>query len=99
MPFTEHRPMSVFNQLLEDRHGTMLSERHILYAPDYVANVGGVLNGCRELFGWTTEQSLSKIDDIYATILRIYESAQAQGITTNKAADLLAEDRLRSARQ
>jgi leucine dehydrogenase len=86
------------NQLLEDRHGTMLSERHILYAPDYVANVGGVLNGCRELFGWTTEQSLSKIDDIYATILRIYESAQAQGITTNKAADLLAEDRLRRAR-
>jgi len=87
------------NQLLEERHGTMLSERNILYAPDYVANVGGVLNGCRELFGWTTEQALSKIDDVYDTILRIYENAQAQGITTNKAADLLAEQRLRSARQ
>ena len=85
------------NQLLEPRHGTMLRERNILYAPDYVANVGGVLNGCRELFGWTTEQALSKIDDVYATILRIYESAQAQGITTNNAADRLAEDRLRRA--
>ena len=85
------------NQLLEPRHGTMLRERNILYAPDYVANVGGVLNGCRELFGWTTEQALSKIDDVYATILRIYESAQAQGITTNNAADQLAEDRLRRA--
>jgi leucine dehydrogenase len=70
-----------------------------LYAPDYVANAGGVLNGCRELFGWADEQALSKIDDIYDTILRIYESAHAQGITTNKAADRLAEDRLRRAGQ
>lgn len=85
------------NQLLEDRHGAMLSERNILYAPDYVANAGGALNGCRELFGWTEQQSLSKIDDIYNTILRIFESAYAQGLTTNKAADRLAEDRLRQA--
>ena len=83
------------NQLLEERHGALLSESNILYAPDYVANAGGVLNGCRELFGWTEEQALSKIDDIYDTILNIYESAQAQEITTNKAADRLAEDRLR----
>jgi leucine dehydrogenase len=86
------------NQLLEERHGARLKERNILYAPDYVANVGGVLNGCRELFGWTETQALSKIDDIYDTILRIYESAQAQGIATNNAADRLAEDRLRRAR-
>jgi len=67
------------NQLLEERHGAMLRDRNILYAPDYVANAGGVLNGCRELFGWADEQALSKIDDIYDTILRIYESAHAQG--------------------
>jgi leucine dehydrogenase len=86
------------NQLLEERHGALLSESNILYAPDYVANAGGVLNGCRELFDWTEEQALSKIDDIYDTILKIYESARAQGITTNKAADRLAEDRLRRVR-
>jgi len=56
------------------------------------------LNGCRELFGWTEGQALSKIDDIHITILEIYKSAQAQGITTNKAADQLAEDRLRLVR-
>ena len=83
------------NQLLEERHGAMLQERKILYAPDYVANAGGVLNGCTELFGWTAEQSLSKIDQIYDTVLQVFESAQAQGITTNKAADQLAEERLR----
>jgi len=29
-------------------------------APDYVVNVGGVINGCRELLGWTPSQSSSK---------------------------------------
>lgn len=82
------------NQLLEERHGAMLRERKILYAPDYVANAGGVLNGCRELFGWKAEDALKKIDEIYDTTLRIFESAQEQEITTNKAADRLAEKRL-----
>lgn len=86
------------NQLLEDRHGTMLRDRKILYAPDYVANVGGVLNGCRELLGWTAEHAGEKVDAIYDTILRIFETAKAQEITTNQAADRLAEDRLRRGR-
>lgn len=84
------------NQLLEERHGTMLRERNILYAPDYVANAGGVLNGCTELLGWEAEYALRKVDEIYETTLRIFESAQAQGLTTNNAADRLAEERLRA---
>lgn len=84
------------NQLLEERHGTMLRERNILYAPDYVANAGGILNGCVELLGWTAEHALRKVDEIYDTVLRIFESARAEGITTNKAADRLAEERLKS---
>jgi len=84
------------NQLLEERHGTRLRDRNILYAPDYVANAGGVLNGCREVLGWTAEHALQKVDEIYNTILSIFEDAQAQGIPTNQAADRLAEDRLRN---
>lgn len=83
------------NQLLEDRHGAMLREKDILYAPDYVANAGGILNGTTELLGWKPEDALRKIDEIYDTTLRILETARAQGLTTNKAADQLAEDRLR----
>src|SRR6185369_17592376 len=82
---------SANNQLLEERHGTMLRNRNILYAPDYVANVGGVLNGCVEVLGWEPEHALRKVDEIYDTILRIFESAAAEGITTNQAADRLAE--------
>ena len=84
------------NQLLVEHHGTMLRERNILYAPDYVANAGGILNGCVELLGWQAEHALNKVDEIYDTVLRIFESAKAEGITTNKAADRLAEERLSS---
>jgi len=86
---------SANNQLLEERHGTRLRERSILYAPDYVANAGGVLNGCVEVLGWKPELALGKVMEIYDTVLRIFESAEAQGIPTNKAADQLAEERLR----
>jgi leucine dehydrogenase len=86
------------NQLLEERHGSMLREKDILYAPDYVANAGGVLNGCVELLGWNAADALQKVDGIYKTILRILESAQEEAIPTNKAADRLAEERLKRAR-
>ena len=88
---------SANNQLLEERHGSMLRDRSILYAPDYVANVGGVLNGCVELLGWTSEQSLEKINAVYDTVLKIFKSAAEQAITPNEAADRLAEDRLGNA--
>jgi leucine dehydrogenase len=87
------------NQLLEDHHGTMLRERNILYAPDYVANAGGVLRGCMELLGWESDYAARKIDEIYDTLLSIFETAEAQGLPTNVAADRLAEDRLRNAAQ
>jgi hypothetical protein len=42
---------SANNQLLDDSHGATLAQLGILYAPDYVANSGGIINGCRELLG------------------------------------------------
>jgi leucine dehydrogenase len=65
--------------------------------PDYLANVGGVLNGCTELLGWEAAEATKRIDEIYDTALAIFESAKAKGIPTNKAADQLAEDRLTKA--
>ena len=86
---------SANNQLLEERHGSMLRQRNILYAPDYVANVGGVLNGCVELLSWSPEQVLERINAIYDTLLDIFKSAEDEGITPNEAADRLAEERLK----
>jgi leucine dehydrogenase len=83
------------NQLLEDRHGDMLKERGILYVPDYAANSGGVFSGCIELLGWKPEHVAKKVDEIYNTVLSILELASAEDISTNKAADRIAESRFR----
>lgn len=82
------------NQLLEPRHGDALAAREILYAPDYAANAGGVINGCRDLLGWERAQAAAKVDLIYETLLNIFQLSASQGITTYKAADRLAEQRL-----
>jgi leucine dehydrogenase len=84
------------NQLLEERHGEEIEKRDILYAPDYAANAGGIINGCRELLGWEESQTTAKIDEIYDTVLAIFGTAKAEGIATYKAADRLAEDRLQN---
>jgi leucine dehydrogenase len=86
------------NQLSESRHGLALEDRGILYAPDYVANAGGVINGCRELLGWSVSKSMSKVDEIYDHLLNVFETAKREGVLTHEAADRLAEQRLEEAR-
>jgi leucine dehydrogenase len=86
------------NQLLENRHGDELEARGILYAPDYVANAGGVINVYSELAGWSHERSLRKADEIYHTVLNVFEIAKQEGIRTYEAADRLAERRLANVR-
>lgn len=81
------------NQLLESRHGNLLEQRGILYAPDYAANAGGVINGCcREMLGWGVPKTLAKTDAIYDTLLRIFAVAERERIPTYQAADRLAEE-------
>ena len=84
------------NQLLQqDRHGEMLQARGILYAPDYAANAGGVINGsCRELLGWDEQRTSNKVDAIYDTLMNIFKKATANGIMTFQAADGLVEQKL-----
>jgi leucine dehydrogenase len=82
------------NQLLEARHGETLAARGILYAPDYAANAGGVINGCIELLDWKQSESRAKVEAIYDTLLEIFRRAEAEGVSTSEAADKLAEARL-----
>lgn len=84
------------NQLLEERHGADLEARGITYAPDYVANAGGVINVYSELAGWTSQRALRKADEIYDTTLGVFEIARDVGIPSYKAADELAERRVRA---
>lgn len=82
------------NQLQENHHGEVLSERGILYAPDYVANAGGVINVCIGALGWERARAAAKVEEIYDTLLSIFKMAETEEISTSKAADQLAERRL-----
>lgn len=84
------------NQLLEERHGQKLEEMGMQYAPDYVANAGGVINVFGEVAGWDAGRALRKADEIYDTILSVFEIARTEGIPSYEAADRLAERRLAS---
>jgi leucine dehydrogenase len=86
------------NQLLEDRHGDALEARGILYAPDYVANAGGVINVYSELTGWSRERSLRKAGEIYTTVRSVFRLAKDTNIPTYKAADRVAEQRIHAVR-
>lgn len=85
------------NQLAQERHGDELERRGIVYAPDYVANAGGLINVNAEIEDWSLEQSHTKAGEIYDTVLQLLEIARQQGIASYRAADRLGEERLASA--
>jgi leucine dehydrogenase len=82
------------NQLAEERHGDQLERAGIVYAPDYVANAGGVINVSAELGGWSLDRAREKAAEIYDTVLRVFEIAREEGIPAYRAADRLAEERV-----
>lgn len=87
------------NQLLdENRHGKMLAERGIFYAPDYVINAGGLINVWSEVEKAPKSLVLKKVKAIGDTVRRVVELARREGIYTHEAANRLAEERLTQAR-
>jgi leucine dehydrogenase len=89
---------SANNQLGEPIDAERLRAAGVLYAPDYVINAGGVMYGFgRESLGWTADEIETALTGIGETLTRIYERAEADGITTLAAADDLAAARLAEA--
>ena len=82
------------NQLAEPRHGDMLRELDILYAPDFVINAGGLINVWVELEGYSKERSMEMQEKIYDNLLSIFDSSKKENISTEKAAMRLAEKRI-----
>ena len=82
------------NQLKEPRHGDMLRQKGILYAPDYVINAGGIINVSLELRpqGYNVEESTNMVLKIYDTLLDIFKRADEQNKATNEIADLMAQE-------
>ena len=81
------------NLLLEPRHGKMLQDRGILYAPDYVINAGGIINvGCEFLKGgYDEKESLVRIERIPKALKELWTISKDKKIPPSEAADHLAE--------
>lgn len=87
------------NQLAEARHGNILRDLKILYAPDYVINAGGLINVYYEhesrLSGKKHDRAevVAHVDRIAETAESIFRRAEQDGISTSDAADRIAEQR------
>jgi valine dehydrogenase (NAD+) len=84
------------NQLATAEMGDRLVERGILYAPDYLVNAGGVIQVEDERHGFSFDRAKAKADGIFDVALRVFRTADSEGVSPAVAADRLAEERMRS---
>lgn len=78
----------------EEKHGRMLRDENILYAPDYVINAGGLINVASELEGYNEERAHGQASKIYDTILDILNYSEDNDTPTTEASNILAEKRI-----
>jgi len=87
------------NQLASEDMAERLTEREILWAPDFVANAGGIINISVELEpeGYAPERAEGRVRAIGDTLRSIFDDAEAAGSTPLAAAMALASRRLAAA--
>lgn len=81
------------NVLLEPKHGRVLRERGVLYAPDYVINAGGIINVSAEFAagGYDEKQAIRLIERIPQALKEVWTIAEEETIPASDAADHLAQ--------
>jgi leucine dehydrogenase len=87
------------NQLSNPEAGRLLLDRGIAYAPDYVANAGGILNAFGDFTGHhDIDEVWRKVNAIGDTVEAILETAQRENRPSSEIADAMAEAILQDAR-
>lgn len=87
------------NQLkIEHRHATMLRDRGILYAPDYVVNSGGLMNVASEVEGYDRNKVMRQAEGIFDITKNVLETSAQNNVLSIEASNAIAEDRLRKVR-
>lgn len=86
---------SANNQLQDEvKHGKIVMEKGIIYAPDFAINAGGVINCYCEVAGLSSEWSMQKSEEIYQTVFNIIERSRRENIPTYQIANKMAEERI-----
>jgi len=84
------------NQFAGPEDAERLRKRGILYAPDYVINVGGAMAIIgMETQGWTQERAEKEVvESVRRALRQIFDMAAKERMTTDAAACRVAEERL-----
>lgn len=89
---------SANNQLATPSDGRRLRERGIVYAPDFVANAGGIINIAAGTGGYDISKAAAMVDRIRDNVAAILVKADQLSIDTHGAAELVADERIAAAR-
>ncbi|MFI2370155.1 Leu/Phe/Val dehydrogenase [Streptomyces sp. NPDC018833] len=81
------------NQLSAPTVGDLLRNAGILYAPDFIANGGGLINNAALLDGYDRTRVLEDCARIGHTLTEVFELADKNNTSTNTAATGLARQR------
>jgi leucine dehydrogenase len=90
---------SANNVLAEDRLAEELASSGIVYAPDFIANAGGLINVYAEIHGLDAARTAQLVDGIGETIAVILAEARERATTPLEAARELAAERLEAGRR
>lgn len=83
------------NQLAdENKHGLILKEKGIVYAPDFLINAGGIINVYAELENYGRKEIIRKTENIFNTTLEILKNAELNDVTSHQAALAIAQGRI-----
>lgn len=86
------------NQLANPAMARLLMERGILYAPDYVANAGGVIEvGWQRREDYSRDRVMAHIAAIEKTLEAIFDRARREKRSPAYVADRMAEERFQPA--
>lgn len=83
------------NQLAHQHYASLLHDRGILYAPDFLINAGGLIHVAVIYAKGDLAQSTKQIEDIYHTVYDIYERAAKRNCSTHQIAIEITKERLK----
>jgi leucine dehydrogenase len=86
------------NNQLEDeqKHGSLLRGKGIIYAPDFLINAGGVINCYAEVHGYNRERAMGATENIYYQTLKVLKQSEETAKSTHEVALEIAMERIRA---
>ena len=82
------------NQLADERVDGLLAARGVVYAPDFVANAGGIINLAEEFVGYSRQRAVARAEEIEQTTAAVFATARELAIPPGAAAIAMARTRV-----